>query len=170
MLAADESGTSHGASQLNAVFDMSKLAAWLACVVISLVTVLLVGCSPFDLRPEHIVVADPQAFVREAEALIQKRAARAGDQRDRDWIDEEHLPEALRIRKVAVPRFMASVREAQVEADHLDLVLFRHTDGYGGARVWAAKELSPRDTKTQYRDIYLFNYSKELPTSPDNIP
>lgn len=138
--------------------------------MISLGAALFVGCSPFELRPEHIVVADPQAFVREAQALIQKRAARAGDQGDHDRIDEEHLPAALRIRKVVVPPFMASVRETEVAADHLDLVLFRHTDGYGGVRVWAAKERSLRDTETQYKDIYLFSYSEELPTGPNNIP
>ena len=139
------------------------------CGRLAVLAALLVGCSPFEFRPEHIVVSDPQAFVREALALIQKQAASPGDHQ---WIGESDLPATLRIQKIELPRgaFLASLCEAHVASDHVDLVLIRHTDGHGGARVWAAKSRPHRDTPTRYKDIYFFTYDMELPESPQNIP
>ena len=132
---------------------------------------MLAACSPaFEFGPSQIVVSDSQAFVRDALALIEKLTVAAAE--DHQWIDEEHLPSGLRIQKIVLPRFafLASVLEAHVASDHLDLVLIRHTDGHAGARVWAAKSRPHRDTPTTYKDIYFFSYDEERPESPENIP
>ena len=142
-------------------------------VMVAIIGALLVGCSAgHEFGADQIVVSDPQGFVRDAQALIQKQAP--STEGDHTLIDDGHIPPRLRgIQDVDASRrgfMVASVREVTVASDHLDVVLRRHPDGYGGARVWAAGSGPHRDTRTRYEDIYFFLYDKERPVDQENIP
>jgi hypothetical protein len=139
--------------------------------VAAFMAAILTACGP-SFGPENIVVTDAQGFVRQARVLIEGK--RLDPTKHAAWIDDAGLPASLRIQKVDLPWFariaaQASVRQAVVHSDHLDLVLVRHPDGHGGARVWAARHRPHADKPTRYADIY-FYISNDHPESPDNIP
>jgi hypothetical protein len=87
-------------------------------------------------------------------------------------IEDAQAPAALRIPPIGSSQgaFIVGAREVYVASDHVDVVLIRHTDGHGGARVWAATSRAHKDTPTRYKDIAFFLYDKETPESADNIP
>ena len=114
------------------------------------------------VRAGDVHVRDSAAAVRDARQLIEsfRQSARA-DETARH-LRPEQLPKTLRIPKL---------RYANVFRDHVNLVLGRNPDWSVGARVWSSDATTVHaDQPTSYPDIYFFQYSNDIPVSPQNLP
>lgn len=107
------------------------------------------------LRPADVEVAQPAAAVRDARSLL------AAPHRGREVLEPSALPPSLRL---------PGLRYANVDRDHVDLVLARNPDVALGARIWALHHRPHLDTPTRYRDIFFYRYTNDAPETVDNIP
>jgi hypothetical protein len=110
------------------------------------------------IGPDDLVVADPAQAVHDARAMIKEQEK--DRERHTGWLKPAELPPSLRV---------PGLNHATVHADHLDLVLARHPDGYAGGRIWAKVHRPHSDRKTKYPDIYFYRYDNDFPEAPDNI-
>lgn len=132
-------------------------------IVLSLATIIFLSCCSLLTGPSNIRVENPQQAVSDARRLIEE--SRKLDKELEPYpkyIPVSELPESLRI---------SGLEFAHVYEDHLELVLARNPDWKLGVRIWSTDLTRQHaDQKTKYADIYFFNYNKELPEAPDNIP
>jgi len=135
------------------MFDPLRITA-----VPALAMVLLAGCGGAT-GPGDVRLSDPEKAVAEARRLIAEK--KADVTRYPGWIAPDDLPASLRIPGILFGR---------VFVDHLNLVLARNSERQIGARIWAADARQPHnDRKTSYPDVMFFQYSNDLPSSPDNL-
>lgn len=109
--------------------------------------------------PRDILIANPDAAVRDARALIQNRVEHP--EKYDLLTNPESLPQSLHI---------PHLRYAKVHQDHVDLVVARNPDWSVGARIWSVQHRPHRDRTTRYPGVHFFRYTHELPESPLNIP
>ncbi len=117
----------------------------------------LTACG-FFIGPNDIKLSDPKAAVTDARKLI----AEERDKPNKALRSPEELPESLRI---------PGLRWAQIETDHVDLVVYHNPDVTRGARIWSVDaKREHKDKPTRYADVYFYDYNNDAPKSPDNLP
>ncbi len=112
------------------------------------------------LRPRDVRVNNPALAVQDARELIGRFGPSVAAEKKVKRLRPEELPQSLRI---------PWLRSAQVCPDHINLILGHNPDWTIGARIWSADATTKHaDKPTAYRDIYFFDYTNDLPVSPDN--
>jgi len=130
-----------------------KAARVLMCALIC-----LCGCGgPFTSKTD-LVIADPEAAVRDARALIDDRRRDPG--KYQSWVASADIPASLRV---------PGLHHFNVHDDHVDLVLARNPDWSIGGRIWAIEHRPHNDEATQYPEVFFYAYTNDAPESPDNI-
>jgi hypothetical protein len=139
---------------------------WASRAILGLVAILVIGFGVGFLRvnagafmrPGDIRVNQPAAAVRDARALIARKAA--NPQAFGDFTEPEQLPSSLRL---------DGLRYAKIHADHIDLVIARNPDVSVGARIWAEHHRNHTDRPTKYPAIFFYRYDNDSPISDSNI-
>lgn len=116
------------------------------------------GCGAMT-GPDDVIVSNPTQMIADARRMIKEKIS---DPKVHDgWIYRKDLPESLQI---------PGLIYAQVFTDHMNFVLARNPDWQIGARVWGTNSVRKhQDKKTKYSEIYFFDYTNDMPESPDNI-
>ena len=130
----------------------------LAALVLIYVVLKTLGIGPF-LRPENVEIPSPGQAVLDARRMIQEK--REDPELHEGWLARSDLPESLQLSNLAY---------VMVLDDHVNMVVTRNPDWEVGFRIWAADATRPhQDEPTEYPDIFFFDFTNDLPESPDNI-
>jgi hypothetical protein len=116
----------------------------------------------------RIELRDPARAVADARRMIDEERAAPGR-----WgcgIPNSKLPDSLKWPARDDRRDPMRPLEACVEADHVDLIVGKHTDGRVGFRIWSADAKTVHaDKPTRYQDVFFYLYDVEAAASPQNV-
>ena len=129
-----------------------------AFVLAGILLSALIGCGA-GTGPKDIKLSDAEKTVADARKMMAEK--KENPKLYDGWIYAANLPESLRIPKLCY---------AQIFEDHVNLVLARNPDWQMGARIWAENSKTVhKDKPTSYPNVFFFQYTNDLPDSPDNL-
>lgn len=120
--------------------------------------IFLAGCG-VSMGPDDLFFDNPDQAIIDSRKMIADKNQHP--EKYTNWIYSQNLPESLRI---------PHLKYAMVYDDHINLVLTRNPDWILGARIWSKNaSKNHQDKVSRYKEIYFFQYTNDLPESPENI-
>lgn len=111
------------------------------------------------MGPDDLVFNHPDQAIIDARKMIADKIK--NPEKYTNWIYSQSLPESLRI---------PHLKYAMVYDDHVSLVLAHNPDWNLGARIWSKPATKVhQDQASRYKEIFFYQYTNDLPESPDNI-